>query len=134
MTQMDMFDKELHPMQRAMVDRIVAALQNMGCQYSILLPGSMELLSNVPDEPEPERKSKRAPLKHPRGAVRNYYKPLLENVKPGDVVCIPFDRFDRNDLQSNIASYLTNEWGAKTYQTRIDDENKCVEVFRTGGI
>lgn len=134
MTQMDMFDKELHPMQRAMVDRIVAALQNMGCQYSILLPGSMELLSNVPDEPEPERKSKRAPLKHPRGAVRNYYKPLLENVQPGDVVCIPFDRFDRNDLQSNIASYLTNEWGPKSYQTRLDDTNKCVEVFRTGGL
>lgn len=132
MTQPDMFEKELHPMQRAMVDRITTALKNMGCHYAIMLPGG-ELLSNMPDEPE-HKKGKRAPMKYPRGSVRNYFKPMLENAKPGDVVCIPYDRFDRNDLQSNIASYLTAEWGPKSYQTRLDDTNKCVEVFRTGGI
>jgi hypothetical protein len=128
MIQQDMFEKALHPMQRAQVDRITEALANMGCTYSIALPDG-ELLTNAPAKPEKPQRT-RARSIHSFGEVRAYIRPFVDNLPNGKIAIIPAGKYRLESIQSGAASYLSHAWGAKTYQTTIDRGENAVIVCR----
>lgn len=121
----------LTSLQLEQLKRIEVVLTNMGCTYAIRDPdgvmhGDLDALTN--------KKSKRGPMKFPRGTVRNYFRPFVENLKEGEAAMVPYDVYDPYSLQSNIGSYLSSLWGAKTFVTTQRPELKSVEILRSGGI
>lgn len=122
---------ELTPLQLEQLSRIETVLTNMGCSYAIRLPDG-EMLGDL--DALVGKHAKRGPMQFPRGTVRNYFRPMVDPLLEGQSVLVPFDKFNPESLQSNIASYCTEVWGSKTYITTLRKELNAVEVLRTGGI
>jgi len=119
---------ELHPMQLQQLDRIESVLKNMGCHYQIFLPNGQtrgEL---------PAKQSKRAPKMFPHNEARTYYKPFVDDLKPGQVARIPLDKYPPDYLQGNVCAYLSTNWGKRTYTTAVNLDAHCLEVLRTEGL
>jgi hypothetical protein len=128
MTQQDMFTQKLHPMQRAQIDRITEALNNMGCTYSIALPDG-EMLTNAPAKPEKPKRTRMKSI-HAFGEVRNYIRTFVDGLGYGKTAIIPAGKYELEKVQSGAASYLSQAWGHKTFQTNIDRDENVVIVMR----
>ena len=118
---------ELHTLQLQQLERIETVLKNMGCHYEIKQPdGVMRVHGAV-------NKAKR-PRLYPHNETRNYYKPFVDDVQPGQVAYVPLDKYPSLYLQSHLCSYLTSKWGRGTYTTHTNTDKKHIEILRTEGI
>jgi hypothetical protein len=75
-------------------------------------------------------KTKSRNLKYPLGSMCLHYKPYLEKMQPGELIEIPFDKFDSERLRGGICSHCCTAWGNGSVTTAINHEQKCVEVLR----
>ena len=121
----------LTQLQIEQLKRIEVVLTNMGCAYAIREPdGTMR--GDIGALTKKDRK--RAPMQYPRGTIRSYLRPFFENMKDGEAVIVPYGMFKPSQLQSGIASYLSDTWGRKTYISTMRNELGGIEVLRSGGI
>lgn len=65
----------------------------------------------------------------PFGAVMDYLRPFLENVKEDDIVQIPYRDFHPKSVYSSAHSYATRVWGKGTFV--LDKTDSYLEVWRT---
>jgi hypothetical protein len=68
--------------------------------------------------------------RYPRGATRAHYTPIIQHMKPGDSVEIPFGRFDPKVLSSNLAAAVCRDWGAGSFTARRNDAKSVIELLR----
>ena len=68
--------------------------------------------------------------RYPRGATRAHYLPLIQDMKPGDSVEIPFGPFDPTILSSNLAATVCRDWGAGSFVTRRNSAKSVIELLR----
>jgi hypothetical protein len=121
----------LSPLQAQLATRITATLANMGCSYTVTLPGGEVLTHGVVEQPA---KTKRRERKFPYGEVRNYIRTYIGAMKAGDSVLIPYDNYGADIIQSGASSFLSHTAGPGTYVTAIRHDLKGVEVLFTGGL
>lgn len=107
------------------ISRAVKMLDASGAKYRIVTPDGEEI-GDLYAAPINKRKLLRDD--RPYGALAAHMRPYLANVKPGEVVRIPYSGFDREHLRGAVAAHLSNTWGAGTYVTTLTDMN--VEVLR----
>ena len=97
---------ELHAMQLSQLNRIEIVLKNMGCSYKIKLPNGNVIQS----EPIKPATPKRVRM-YPYNEVRNYYKPFVADVQPGQIASRTF--------RSMIHSKCGMRSGTSRRRTRI---------------
>jgi hypothetical protein len=90
------------------VEKAVQILSNMKCQYFVVMPDGTTL-----GELPTDKKTKGSGLPH--GTLSGYFKPLLKNVKAGEIVVIPILDYPKNSLASSLAAHLSINWGAGSY-------------------
>lgn len=117
----------LSDFQRATIKKNLAILDNVGAQYKIILPGGEEIGTLVVKPPARNRK-------YAFGETRSYYVPIIEaaNLQPGQLVEIPFDRFDPIVLASNVPAYTYSLWGKGNTASHRNDAKGVLEVMRLG--
>lgn len=131
--QIEMFEKKqkLHPQQLEMLERIAAALSNMGCKWVIIQPdgvqrGNMEVKV---------AKGKHRKLKYPYGTIAKYIGPYVDGLKIGERVDIPFhDTIDEADILGAVSARACKMWGNGMHSASINRKTKNVEVHYHGGI
>lgn len=113
--------------QKLALNRAMAMLTAAKCQFAIVDAegnkyGGLQVA-------EPPKRTRGA---FPRGTLVAHFQPYIKDVKPGDVVCVPYgicaEKPQRDALQRAIASHCSAAWGNKTYITHMNDAG--VEVLR----
>ncbi len=115
--------------QVATLKKQLAMLDNVGAAYKIILPGGEELGTL---ECAPERQRRKG--LYAKGETLAHYGPIIlaADVKPGQLVSIPFDRFDPATLASNIGSWALTQWGKGNSTYHRNDKAGAVELMRLG--
>jgi len=75
-------------------------------------------------------KGKRGPPKHPFGSARFHYKPYLADLQIGNLIEIPYEKFDVQSLRSGISAHCCTIWGKGSAITAVNRSKKCIEVLR----
>jgi len=106
--------------------RQIEVLTNLGMQFCIIdtdgnKHGTLEVA-----EPKPPKKRKN--FGRPKGAILNYLKPFIGNLKPGESTSIPIGDFDLKTVQSSTCSYLFTVHGPNRVITTQNRETNCVDV------
>jgi hypothetical protein len=108
------------------VEDALTTLRKLGCVYHAQFNGKDYVNGELV-----EVKKKRSSYKtNTYGERAEHYKPLIENMKAGDVVDVPFAHFEPNELQSSICAYAVLNWGTKACTTSMNKKTKAVEVLR----
>lgn len=118
--------------QRAVEDHL-EILRNLGCEYLVVTDFDRTYVyGNKIAPPQPAKpKTKRSSP----GTFSTHYKPLMELMKVGDVVSIPFKNelgvsLDPTRLNSAISAYAATHWGTGASSTFVNRKTKAVEVIR----
>lgn len=122
--------KQTQSVQAIAVERAITILLATKCQFKIITPDGVEHGELKLAAPEPERK-RNAYL--PRGELRNYYRPIVDAMAAGDVVCLhPGPKgFSLEHLRGAVTAYLSAKWGAGSYISTITvGDDPHVEILR----
>jgi hypothetical protein len=117
-------------MKSAIVERSIHTLRAMRAKFIIVLPDGETIVEGDLKLEEPKLGRRRRNPDIPRGALTSYYMPYLQNMKPGDLVEIPYGNFPPAVLAGSISSRVCQMWGNKTTTTAQNSEKKVVEVLR----
>ena len=116
-------------MKSAIVERSIHALRAMRAKFIIVMPDGETIVEGDLKLEEPKLGRRRNP-DVPHGALTAHYMPYLQNMKPGDMVEIPYGNFMPAVLAGSISSRVCQMWGRKTTMTAQNSEKKVVEVLR----
>ena len=108
------------------VSRAIALLNAAQAQYKIITEDGAEyggLTVVIPKE-------KKRIHTRPRGELRDYYLPHIQNMKSGDLVKVPAGPYELEDLRGPITSYCSQHWGNGSYVTSLNRAENAVEVLR----
>lgn len=103
------------------LERALAMLNASGAEYIVRMPdgaeyqrGELRLAEPKPVREKDPNKPKKG-SKYGWGTLTNYITPLLSAMNPGDVVVVPFDRFEPIDLGRAVTSTASRLWGNSSY-------------------
>lgn len=133
MSQMNMFTPKLSQQQKDQLYRIATLLTNMGCKWAIITPEGEELGNHKLETVKVKRHTRK--LRYEPGAVSKYYRPYIENLKPGECAAVPFhDTITPESIRGGISAHISKYWGKGMGETKINEKSKTVEVYYHGGI
>jgi hypothetical protein len=114
-------------LQQIALARALKTLDAIGAQYAVIY--SAEKYGTLELAPPPRQRKDGLP-QYPRGETYAYYWPIIEHMEPGDVVKVPFGRFDSTVLSSNISATCSHAWGSGSYVTKRDMDAQNVDILR----
>ena len=117
--------EKVRPIVVRAVEQALDTLSKLGCVYHAQFNGKEYAHGELV-----EVKKKRTHNSESYGERAEYYKPMIENMKAGDLVDVPFAHFSPNELQSSICAYAVGNWGTKSFTTSVNRKTKVVEVLR----
>ena len=107
--------------------RALDLIKALGCTYQVIAPTGDEFGDLQVTAP---KTGKRAPRKHPYGAVVAHVRTQINlHSSVGDVQQIMCGGLDTETVRSSVCTLLTAEWGKDTYTTAT--QPGAVEVLRT---
>ena len=125
------------PLKLRAVNEAMLVLRNLGCSYMVLDPQGVMHPHGDLSALMPQQKVKAKPMstRAPRGSVLCYYKPLIDNLQPGDLVTVPYTsstgvKYPPKTLHSSISSYTNRTWGAGSITASFNHKAKQLEVLR----
>ena len=93
-------------LQLTAIKRTLQALENLGCSYYVVTADG-DVFGELPNQ----KKTKE--FKH--GAITAYFRPFLEKLQPGQVGCVPIDKFPPQSISSSMSAWCQNNWGKGSY-------------------
>ena len=109
------------------LNKALKTLDAIGCKYCVIDPenkkyGDLEVASS---------KSKgRSKMAFPRGTVIEHMRPLIGDLKPGEVGAVSCDRFGKINTSKYISSMAVRWWGkGNATVSYVKDKNE-VQVLR----
>jgi hypothetical protein len=117
---------QMSQIQEQALKRAIAMLDGMKCSYAIIDPlGNKHGLLAVK---EPAVRS--GGRKYPHGERSSYVRTFITGMQLGDVVNVPFGKFDALDVQSSSTSAAHKLWGKGSVTTTINRPKEVVELMR----
>jgi hypothetical protein len=117
---------QMSQIQEQALRRAIAMLEGMKCSYAIIDPlGNKHGLLAVK---EPSERS--GGRKFPHGERSTYVRSFVSPMKIGDVVDVPFGKYDPLDMQSSSTSAAHKLWGKGSVTTTINRPRSVVEIMR----
>ena len=117
---------QMSQIQEQALKRAIAMLDGMKCSYAIIDPlGNKHGLLAVK---EPAVRS--GGRKYPHGERSTYVRAYISAMAIGDVVNVPFGKFDALDVQSSSTSAAHKMWGKGSVTTTINRTKQIVELMR----
>lgn len=130
------------PIPQIIIDTAKKAVKSLDVTksvYYIILPdGTVMDNSNGAIKANKFKPSRtKRPLKLPYGTVTQAFRPQVEAMQVGDVVCLVRTPemvaagVTLNDVQGTTASMASKMWGPDCHKTHINTDKDWLEVFRT---
>ncbi len=117
---------QMSQIQEHALKRAMAMLEGMKCSYAIIDPlGNKHGLLEVK-----EKQTRTSNREHPYGELSAHCKSFLIPMEIGNVVGIPFGKFNALNVQSSAISIANKLWGAGSVTTTINRTKQVVEVMR----
>jgi hypothetical protein len=117
---------EMPKVQEQALKRAIAMLDSMKCSYAIIDPlGNKHGLLDIK---EPTIRS--GGRKHPHGERSGYVRNFIYAMVVGDIIDVPFGKYDALDVQSSCTSAAHNMWGKGSVTTTINRPKSVVEIMR----
>lgn len=116
---------QMSQIQEQALKRAIAMLEGMKCAYAIIDP-----LGNKHGLLEVKEPAVRGARKHPHGERSTYARSFISSMQIGDVVSVPFGKYDAFDVQSSSTSAAHKLWGRGSVTTTINREKQVVEIMR----
>jgi hypothetical protein len=117
---------QMSNIQEVVLKRAVAMLEGLKCSYAIIDPlGNKHGLLAVK---EPTVRS--SVRKHPHGERSHYIRTYISTMMVGNVVEVPFGKYDALDVQSSSTSAAHKMWGKGSVTTTINRTNGVLEIMR----
>lgn len=107
------------------IEKAIKLLDACGCRYAVIDP-----VGNLYGELEVVVPKKRSPNKHPRGELRSYIRPFVENLTPGEVASIPVLHYGFATVQSSVSSMVCAIFGNECCTTSRNVDANTIEVLR----
>jgi hypothetical protein len=111
--------------QKKTLQKAIDLLDTLGCSYAIIdLDGNNygTLQVNQP-------KGKKSPIRFEWGEQRAYVEGFLKNMKVGEVVIVPWDKYGKS-LQGSIGSWFCKKYGAGSQTSTLNNKTQSIEVLR----
>ena len=104
--------------------RALAILNSLKCEYAIIDPwdnkhGNLELAED-----------QKTPRKYPHGERSNFVRQFLGGMAIGDVVEIPFGKYEPIEVQTSAISAAHKIWGAGSVTTSTVKSKNAIELMR----
>lgn len=115
----------MHDLQKKELDRALEFLSSIGCKYKVTDPDGIDFTNIV--EEVAKKRSRKASI-YPRGSVSNHVKKHTENMAIGEVRLIPFEPYHKRAVCSTTTSYMSTNYGNKSYNSRVQADG--IEVMR----
>lgn len=117
---------QMSQIQEQALKRAIAMLDGMKCSYAIIDPlGNKHGLLAVK---EPAVRS--GGRKYPHGERSSYVRTFVTAMNVGDIIDVPFGKFDALDVQSSSTSAAHKLWGKGSVTTTINRPKSVVEIMR----
>lgn len=117
---------QMSQIQEQALKRAIAMLEGMKCSYAIIDPlGNKHGLLDVK---EPSRRD--SVRKHPHGERSGYVRNFICAMSVGDVVDVPFGKYDALETQRSVTSSARILWGNGSVTTTINRPKAIVEIMR----
>ena len=117
---------QMSQIQEQALRRAISMLEGMKCSYAIIDPlGNKHGLLDIKEPVE-----RRGGRKHPHGERSTYVRAHIASMKVGDVVDVPFGKYDALDVQSSSTSAAHKMWGKSSVTTTINRPKGVVELMR----
>ncbi len=117
-------------MTSAIVERSIIALRAAKAKFIIVMPDGQTISHGDLKLEEPKLGRRKRNPDIPHGALTAHYMPYLQDMKPGDMVEVPYGNFPPAILAGSISSRVCQLWGRKTTMTAQNAEKNVVEVLR----
>lgn len=131
-------NKSMDLIQRT-IEESAEILRNLGCEYIIMTRDGHILEHGALAESLKAQAAPAKPKRNPRvppGTYSSHYKPLLENLKAGEVAMVPFKssltgvNFSVSGLNSAVSAWAATHWGSGAATTFVNRKTKTIEVLR----
>lgn len=117
---------QMSQIQEKVLKRAIAMLEGMKCSYAIIDPlGNKHGLLDVK-----ESVMRRGVRKHPHGERSAYIRGYLNPMMVGNVVAIPFGKYEAGDVQSSTSSAAYKLWGKGSVTSTIIHAKQVLEIMR----
>ena len=117
---------QMSNIQEVVLKRAIAMLEGLKCSYAVIDPlGNKHGLLAVK---EPTVRS--SVRKHPHGERAHYIRTYISSMMVGNVVEVPFGKYDALDVQSSSTSAAHKMWGKGSVTTTINRPKSVVEIMR----
>ena len=117
---------QMSQIQEQALKRAIAMLEGMKCSYAIIDP--LGIKHGLLAVREPVVRS--GVRKHPHGERSTYVRTHLNPMMVGDVVDIPFGKYDALDVQASATSAAHKMWKKGSVTTTINRPKQVVELMR----
>ena len=114
----------MNELQQKAFKNMLKGLESLGCSYIVIDADGADY--RYGDALAPKKKKS----KHPKGALRDHYWPLIKNLKPGETAEVQVGPYSMDDIQSGMCSKASTAWGAGSYVTSRDVTTKTISIFR----
>lgn len=116
------------------LDRVITVslrnLRQAGCAFKVV-DSSGNVFEHNSERIFKKEKKKHYAHKYEYGAVRRTYIDYIRSLEVGGVASIPFDDVvDPQAMQSGACAWMSENWGAGSFTTHVNRNNKTVEVLR----
>lgn len=107
-----------------MLKKSVNILNGLNARYKIILPDGTVIQKGEFDKP------KRRKPQVVRGLLSRHYLPYLKKIKLGQLIEIPYAKFNGDVLQRSVSAYARYIYGKGRIMTSKNDKRKVVEILR----
>ena len=114
----------MHDLQKVGLERTIAFLESIKCQYK-LTDSDGNVFTNIPEK----EVRKRRPNNYPRGELSTHVKKYIEQIKIGQVISIPPDKFDLDSICGTATSLMSQIYGKGSYVSHKAKHG--IEILRT---
>lgn len=117
--------------QRNILSKAIKLLNSIEVEYAIIAGGEKHgTLEIAHKKQKRKKKSKSFSFKYGRGALREYVKPYIQDLKVGEVAYIPVGSFDLTAVATSAASYAHGVFGKGGHTGRTDYQKQVFEIMR----
>ena len=128
--QQDLFVTDLPNVVTKTINEAVNKLTVTGCSFKVVFPNGETVELDPHNWLNPQKELKRVRKERPEGKMIDYYKPIIENMKVGDVVVLDWAAYGRQDLQSAVTAWCCHKWGNGSVTTVTSPDNTKLELLR----
>jgi len=113
----------MEPVKERVLLKAVGMLGVLGLKFVVLDDTGRNWGNTTVEEltPKPDvlKKKRHSNPDRKRGEVVAYHRPFIENLKPGEVACIPFGKYTGREIRSGASAWASLHWGPDAHSICI---------------